>query len=197
MAAPFPPPMCDSSGALDAGGDASQMSTPSDDAGSHHVGSDDAGQVNVTPDRDAGSDAAQTPAAPDGSVPPDGGSDAHVPEVIDAASFFWQCVSGPCAWGTEGNAYGVAWPAELHPQNARMLYSNSAPIYLGATAAEGITLHGVEGSAGIYAGSTSAESHRPLGTIGPGISLTITNLQPDDLVSVQSDSPFSYTLELP
>ncbi|MCB0073826.1 MAG: hypothetical protein KDE20_20300, partial [Caldilineaceae bacterium] len=86
------------------------------------------------------------------------------------------CTTSPCPWGPSVSGQGVVWPAALGPQTSRLGYTASAGIYLPAQVAAGGTVTLVSGMASAFAGLPNAASHRLLGALGAGQSLTFSGL---------------------
>src|SRR5690606_4124261 len=66
------------------------------------------------------------------------------------------------------------------------------PAYLPAAVANGTTIKIVSGIATVYAGAPDAGSHTTLGALGEGDSMQVEGLPSNVVLSVQSDSPFTY-----
>lgn len=106
----------------------------------------------------------------------------------------WTCTGTPCNWGSPLSGHAVVWPEAMGPLNNRLGYTVSAGVYLPAQAASGLSVSLVSGSAGVYAGTPDAASHRVLTTLTAGQSYTISGVISGEVVSVQSDNGFTYTL---
>jgi hypothetical protein len=85
----------------------------------------------------------------------------------------------------------------MSPLSKRLGYTVSSRIYLPAKEAMGTTVSLTRGRARIYAGSLNTPSHRVLATLEAGQSHRITNLFVGEVVSVQGNAPFSYTIAPP
>ncbi len=107
----------------------------------------------------------------------------------------WTCTSTPCPWGpsTAGDAF--AWPAELGPVSDRLGYTTSAPIYLPAAQANGLTVTVTSGYASLCAGAPGADGHRNVTGLGAG-ELTIAGIGADEVISIQSWGSFELTYEV-
>jgi hypothetical protein len=104
----------------------------------------------------------------------------------------WSCAGTPCKWGRTVSGNAVVWPSNLAPVSTRLGYTTSAPIYLPATSANGLTINVNSGSAALYAGAPNATSHRYLSTTTTDQTYTVNDLSVDEVLSVQNDStPFS------
>jgi len=106
----------------------------------------------------------------------------------------WSCSGTPCPWGPRTSNPALVWPAALSPLTRRLGYETSAPVYLPARAAMGVKITVNRGRARIYAGPRSATSHRILATLAAGQSHRIDRLYSDEVVSVQADTAFRYTI---
>lgn len=106
----------------------------------------------------------------------------------------WTCTSSPCDWGSSTNGYALVWPGSMGPLNNRLGYTVSAGIYLPDTAASGLSVSLASGTAGVYAGLPNASSHRVLATLLTGQTYTVSGLAAGEVVSVQSDNAFTYTI---
>lgn len=115
------------------------------------------------------------------------------PSAFASQLVTWNCTSSPCGWGSSTTGHAAVWPAHLNPVNTRLGYTVSAGIYLPDTAASGMTITIVSGSAGIYAGLPNAASHRVLSTLSAGQTYTVSGLAAGEVISVQSNNAFSYT----
>ena len=124
---------------------------------------------------------------PPSAVPPPGGD-----SVSQAVT--WTCTGSPCTWGPSVSGNAVAWPSTLDPTGTRLGYTTSAPIYLPATSANGMTITVTSGSAMLYTGAPDAPTHRHLGTTATGETFTVHDLSADEVLSIQNDdAPFSST----
>jgi hypothetical protein len=106
----------------------------------------------------------------------------------------WVCTGSPCPWGTTLTGYALVWPEEMGAQSGRLGYTTSAGIYLAAALAAGLTVEISEGSVALYAGLPDAPSHRALATVSAGDSFVVSGLAAGEVVSAQSDGPFTHTL---
>ncbi len=86
------------------------------------------------------------------------------------------------------------WPAGWSPSSQRLGYTVSAGIYLPGSAANGLTVTVTSGEASIYAGTPGASSHRRLALVKAGKSHLISGVATGEVVSVQDDTGFVYTL---
>ncbi|HEY3496545.1 MAG TPA: hypothetical protein VGK73_17725 [Polyangiaceae bacterium] len=120
-------------------------------------------------------------------VPTDGGSHASEPVT-------WSCTGKPCPWGQTIHEHALVWPSATGATIARLGYTASAGIYLPAAAANGLEIAVHEGKATAYAGLPNTAEHRRLGTLGAGTSLPIRGLSADEVLSVQSETHFTYSL---
>jgi hypothetical protein len=126
-----------------------------------------------------------TTAPPPTAIAPLGGDSA-------SQAVAWTCTGTPCTWGRSVSGNAVAWPSTLGPTGTRLGYTTSVPIYLPATAANGMTISVTSGSAALYAGAPDARTHRRLSTAATGETFTVSDLSADEVLSVQNDAtPFS------
>ena len=133
-----------------------------------------------------------------GSVPPAPAAASEPAVTVPAGSgssvqATWSCTSSPCPWGDSTSGQAIAWPASASPVNNRLGYTVSQGVYLPAAAANGLTITLQAGGATAYAGTPNADGHRLIGSVPTGGSLTITNLAPDEVLSIQSGGTFTYT----
>ena len=104
----------------------------------------------------------------------------------------WTCTGDPCPWGDELGNPALAWPAEAQPVGTRLGYTVSPAVYLPASSANGLTVTIDSGSARVYAGEPQESSHHRLALLEEGDSFDVSGLGPDEVLSVQSDDPFTY-----
>jgi hypothetical protein len=109
-------------------------------------------------------------------------------------SVTWTCLGTLCPWGSPMVGQALVWPTAMDALNARLGYSVSHGIYLPAARANGIEIVVESGSAAAYAGLPNDASHRFLAYITPGNPLPITGLAAGEVLSVQSDGAFAYSL---
>lgn len=132
------------------------------------------------------------PAAPgnpsDPSTPPGSGA-AKTSAVVT-----WTCESSPCPSGSPLSGQALVWPSELLPVSQRLGYTTSAGAYLPADYAAGVSVKLLSGTATAYAGYPSASSHRVLGSLTAGQTITFTGLSTGDVVSVQNSDAFTYEI---
>jgi hypothetical protein len=107
----------------------------------------------------------------------------------------WTCTGSPCPWGEETSNHALAWPAEGQPITARLGYTTSPAVYLPSAQANGLTIKIVSGTASLYAGDPFWTSHDFISTLSDGDSLTVANLDPEEVLSVQGgEEPFTYRI---
>ena len=106
----------------------------------------------------------------------------------------WTCTGTPCPWGEGGGNAALVWPASAGATVARLGYSASAPVYLPAAVANGLTVTVSSGWAELFAGGPQATTQRSLKRLQPGQSLVVAGLAAGEVLSVQSDVVFGYTL---
>lgn len=104
----------------------------------------------------------------------------------------WTCTDEPCPWGDELSNPALAWPAEVQPVGTRLGYTVTPAAYLPAASANGLTVTIDFGSARVYAGEPQESSHTRLALLSAGGSFDVSGLDPDEVLSVQSDDPFGY-----
>jgi hypothetical protein len=104
----------------------------------------------------------------------------------------WTCTGDPCPWGDELGNPALAWPAQAQPVGTRLGYTVSPAVYLPASSANGLTVTIDSGSARVYAGEPQESSHHRLAFLDEGDSFDVSGLGPDEVLSVQSDDPFTY-----
>ncbi|TDD58515.1 hypothetical protein E1263_19080 [Kribbella antibiotica] len=105
----------------------------------------------------------------------------------------WTCTSSPCPWGASDSANTAVWPAEAEPIRARYGYTVSHDVYAPASKVAGWKITVTSGSATVYAGPAD-NSHSALNTLSAGGSYTLPSTLGSSIVSVQSSSPFEYTI---
>jgi hypothetical protein len=115
----------------------------------------------------------------------------------ESQSVSWDCTGANCPWGSPLVGQALVWPAPLAAVSNRLGYSTSAGVYLPAASANGLTIAVSSGNAAAYAGLPDAASHRFLGTIGPGQPFYVTGLSAGEVISVQGDGTFAFTLTPP
>ena len=104
----------------------------------------------------------------------------------------WTCTDDPCPWGDELTNPAVAWPDEAQPVSTRLGYTVTPAVYLPASSANGLTITIDVGSARVSAGEPQEWSHHRLATLSEGESYDVSDLGPDEVLSVQSNDPFRY-----
>ena len=130
-------------------------------------------------------------AAPDAAAPAETGTQTRASQLVT-----WTCTGNPCPWGASQSNHAVVWPASAGALTTRLGYTVSAAIYLPATSANGADVAIETGTATLHAGLPSAISHRVLATLKAGESFRISTVPSGEVVSVQSDAPFSYRATL-
>src|SRR4029079_18802717 len=104
----------------------------------------------------------------------------------------WTCTGDPCPWGDELSNPAIAWPQETGPVTTRLGYTVSPGVYLPASVANGLTVTIEFGSAVVHAGAPQDDSHPALAFLSAGESFDVFDLDPDEVLSVQSADPFGY-----
>ena len=125
-----------------------------------------------------------------------GSTVSHLESAGDSQLVTWTCTGDPCPWGTPLTGHALVWPAPAGALDARLGYVVSGGIYLPAERAAGATIVLASGNAAAYAGLPGDIAHHMLGTIDPGRPFLITDLAAGEVVSVQADSVFAYSLTL-
>jgi len=118
-------------------------------------------------------------------------------QALSASSVTWTCTGEPCPWGSSSSGHALVWPDALEAVRSRLGYTTSAPIYLPAARANGLTLTLRDGSANVYVGKLDAGFHRVIASLQRGESLDIEDLASDEVVSVQSNADFELSLREP
>lgn len=135
---------------------------------------------------------AADPAAPgnpaDPGTPPGGGA------AKSSAVVTWTCESSPCPWGSPLSGQALVWPSDLLPTSQRLGYTTSAGAYLPSEYAGGVSVKLLSGSATAYAGYPSAPSHRVLGPLTAGQTITFSGLSAGEVISLQNSDAFTYEI---
>ena len=105
----------------------------------------------------------------------------------------WDCTGTPCPWGVRTTNQAAVWPAAAEPTRARLGYTVSQDVYGAAAKVAGWKVTVVTGNASVYAGTPNG-SHSSLATLAAGQSFTLPARGAGEVVSVQSDGDFQYTL---
>ena len=139
---------------------------------------------------------------PDAGVPVDAGPPVDAPNPSDGTlktsqAITWICTGTPCPWGSPASGRALVWPAETLPVATRLGYTASAGIYLPAAQANGAIITVPTGEVQIWAGRPGDSSHRLIGEIGGGETLHVAGLASREVLSVQSQDPFTYRITLP
>jgi len=126
-------------------------------------------------------------------------SDPNEPGPVGPASQFvtWSCTGTPCPWGPTDTAHALAWPESAGAISQRLGYTASAPVYLPASLANGAIIWVNSGTATVYAGEPNGSSHYSLATVSNGDFYEVSGLAANEVLSVQSSSPFTYQIALP
>jgi hypothetical protein len=104
------------------------------------------------------------------------------------------CEGSPCPWGPSLTGHAIVWPTAAPPASRRLGYTVSPWIYLPAAVANGMTIVLETGTATAYAGTLDSVDHRKLATLDPGHPYVVAGLAPEEVLSVQAPSAFSYVL---
>lgn len=130
-------------------------------------------------------------------VPP-AGPEVPGPSTTDTSAEFvtWQCTGLDCPWGESVAGYAAVWPGEGNAGTARLGYTSSGAAYLPDGFANGAVITVTSGEASLYVGGPFDGSHRAVATLLTGDSVTVSGLATGEVLSVQDDQPFSYTVTL-
>ncbi len=109
----------------------------------------------------------------------------------------WNCTSTPCPWGETSTSHAIVWPETAQPSSARFGYTATDGVYLAYNRANGATIWIDSGFATVYAGTPNGASHRALAYLSVGEFYEVSGVAPGEIVSVQSDSAFTYQIDLP
>jgi hypothetical protein len=91
----------------------------------------------------------------------------------------------------------AVWPTSAGATKAWLGYTASKGIYLAAGRANGAIIWIDSGSATIYAGRPSSSDVRELATLNAGGSHTVAGVATDEVLSVRSNTAFTYTAYIP
>lgn len=106
----------------------------------------------------------------------------------------WACTGTPCPWGKQSRGEVAVWPPATEPRRTRYGYTLSHDVYAKAPSVAGWTLTITAGQATVYAGTPNG-SQVLLARLGAGQGFTVpASLGADEVVSVQSVTPFDYML---
>jgi hypothetical protein len=135
-----------------------------------------------------------TPPAPPPPPPATPPADPGAPLTGTSQISTWTCTGSPCPWGASTSNPALAWPASGNPISTRLGYTVDPAAYLPAASANGMTVTITSGNARISVGTPQASSHTAIATLAAGESYLVSGLSADQVISVQSDSDFSYQL---
>jgi hypothetical protein len=114
-----------------------------------------------------------------------------------SAPVTWACTGSPCPWGASMTGQAIVWAAAAAASN-RLGYTASAPIYLAAGEANGMTISVSAGAATLYAGPLNTPTHRVLASLTPGSPpQLVTGVAPGEVVSVLGNDPFTFATAPP
>ncbi|MFF1822142.1 discoidin domain-containing protein [Kribbella sp. NPDC058245] len=165
--------------------DGSHSSLAALSAGNSYTVSSTLGSSIVSVQSDSSFEYTITPGTPTG--PPLASGDGSVLAT-------WTCTSSPCPWGESDTGNTAVWPAAAEPVRARYGYTVSHDVYAPASKVAGWKITITSGSATVYAGPADGP-HSSLAALSAGDSYTVSSsLSSSSLVSVQSGSPFEYTI---
>jgi hypothetical protein len=183
---------------------------PTDPSSHPDAGTSDDPDAGTPDDPDAGTPDdpdAGTPDDPDAGTPPDDPPpDAAVPvdpgpppEGPASASqeVTWTCTGRQCPFGdTLPTQQAVVWDVERGAIATRMGYTASATLYLFGSRANGTDLWIDTGTVTLYAGLPGDLEHRTLMTLQAGDAVQISGLATTEVLSAQSDAPFTYRVQV-
>lgn len=106
----------------------------------------------------------------------------------------WTCTGEPCPWGDSSSGQALAWPDGLDARASRLGYTASQPVYLPAYLANRVTLTLTQGSANLYVGSPDAAAHRVIAVLKRDEPYAVSELDSDQVLSVQSNAAFQITV---
>jgi hypothetical protein len=109
----------------------------------------------------------------------------------------WTCAGASCPWGASTTGHALVWPAATRALSVRLGYTVSAGMYLPAATANGATISSETDAVRVYAGRPEDVNHRLLGTLVAGQAFHVTGLAGREVLSVQADAAFGYTVALP
>jgi hypothetical protein len=109
----------------------------------------------------------------------------------------WSCAGAVCPWGTSVGNQALVWPVGVGAISLRHDYVTSQPVYLPAASANGAVIQITSGGATLYAGAPDASSHRALMSLSAGSAYEVSGLLTDEVLSVQSDYAFGYSIFVP
>jgi len=107
------------------------------------------------------------------------------------------CTGTPCPSGPSVSAHALVWPSSASATNARLGYTTSKPVFLAANRANGAVIWINSGSATLFAYEPQSYVERTLATVSAGNYFEVTGLGPDEVLSVLSNSSFTYQISLP
>jgi len=116
--------------------------------------------------------------------------------ALNSQTATWTCTDSPCPWGTTLTGHALAWAADAGAISKRLGYTVSPAIYLPASRANGTAIAIVTGQVGVYAGRPHDSVHRQIASLSAGQSFEVSGLSSGEVLSVQSDAPFSYRVQL-
>ena len=113
---------------------------------------------------------------------------------LSSRSVTWSCTGQPCPWGNSSTGEALVWPAEWQARQSRMGYTTSEAVYLPAARAKTVTLTLTQGSANVYAGTADDAAHRVIAVLKRDEPFTASELDGDQVLSVQGSAGFEVTL---
>lgn len=115
-------------------------------------------------------------------------------EIGDSSAVTWTCTGTDCPWGSSLSAQAVVWPAEAGASAQRYGYDTSAAVYVPAAVATGMRVSIGTGYASIYVGTPyHTDSLKQI--VYAGGSYVITGISPGDVVSIESEVAFTYSIQ--
>lgn len=193
--APFDPSSHPDAG-TDDGTDAGTPDAGTDDgtdAGTPDAGTDGGADAGTDAGTDDGGDAGTPDDPPPDAAPPvDIGPPPDVP-ASSSQETTWACSGRQCPFGDTLNVeQAVVWDLARGSIATRMGYTASATVYLFGSRANGTDLWIATGTVTLFAGLPGDLQHRTLATLGPGDAFEVSGLSTTEVLSVQSDAPFTY-----
>jgi len=108
----------------------------------------------------------------------------------------WSCNGTDCPWGATVSATAAVWPAEASPASVRYDYAVSKATYLTADVANGLEITVETGVAYVFIGTADGRDVA-VATLSNGASYVVSDLAPDDVVSLESNLAFTYRVSPP
>jgi hypothetical protein len=123
-------------------------------------------------------------------VPPDGPATA-------SQAITWTCTGRQCPFGDTLTGQALVWQVERGAIATRLGYTASETVYLFGSRANGADIWIETGTADLQAGLPGDIWPRTLATLHAGEAFHVTGLANTQVLSVQSDQPFTYLVSVP